>query len=179
VILEDEPRFSNPEKLMNMKTYARHARTSILGHNTILWGRNNVIPRSVEDTTDLGIEEDDDPVDPRRQDGIQEPEIGTTTCSVPAAQPRVISGQRYLDHEALQQNDAISQVRIDTFQQEPVEDQIEDLGFLDFFRPFHDPEMLDVFPHGQPIEFAYFDTSPRNLDFWDQWSTGEDTTTRP
>ena len=54
-----------------------------------------------------------------------------------------------------------------------------ELELLEFFRPFHDPEMLDLFPKGQPMEFSFFQNSPASLDFCDMWPTCDDVSAGP
>ena len=43
---------------------------------------------------------------------------------------------------------------------------------LDFFHPFLDPEILDIFPDGEVLNFSKFGTSPLSLDFFDGWALG-------
>lgn len=48
----------------------------------------------------------------------------------------------------------------------------EQVQQLDFFHPFLDPEMLDIFPGGEVMNFAELDTSPMSLNFLDGWAPG-------
>ncbi|KAJ9604684.1 hypothetical protein H2200_010798 [Cladophialophora chaetospira] len=161
--LENEPKLLDPRKLINLRTKARHARQSILGHNDILWKDDNVMPRSGEDV-DLGFEEDINAPAPaarpetRSLDSAIETQIGASLASP----PRTESFPR--------QHQASTPIHTESYQLQLFEQDLPELESLDFFRPFHDPEMLDIFPNGQPLEFSFLQTSPASLDLCDLWS---------
>ena len=168
IILENVPKLIDPRKLTGFKISARHARDSILGHNNILWSNGAALPRSREEPIDLGVEENENddgaPGNPpvwRRDDvadlavePVPGPNCLTTQASVCVArQTQASFSPIFAPHQQQQ------------FDQSPPEIQS-----LDFFRPFHDPEMLDLFPNGQALDFPYYETGPTSLDFWNSWS---------
>ncbi|KIW68212.1 hypothetical protein, variant [Phialophora macrospora] len=170
-VLDNEPRLVDPAKLTSFRINARHARQSILGHNDILWRNGDALTKSGEEVGDLGIDEDED----------DQPSAGGPWSTGPAEHSKnEAASQSYPEftHSSSQRTNSLPQQHRDhvsappsIHQQLPVELDLPEIESLDFFRPFHDPEMLDIFPNGQPMEFSYFEPSPASLDLCDLWST--------
>ncbi|EXJ69937.1 uncharacterized protein A1O5_07010 [Cladophialophora psammophila CBS 110553] len=198
VILENEPKLIiDSKKLMSFRgTTAVHARESILGHNRILWRNGNVLPRPGEEVADLGAEGGEgegqggrrgesltDPPPsaveiPRRRE-ISEPQSQSTLsllpepAAAPLAQqtqpPPPIPGVSLPMQVPLPLSSPYAPPPPPPL---PIIEQTPglELPSLDFFRPFHDPEMLDLFPNGQAMDFSLFAPSPgAGLGFLDPW----------
>ena len=60
VPLENEPKYLAVGKLKGFRISASHARDSILGHNSILWGGGDGFAKPGEEVTDLGIQDEND-----------------------------------------------------------------------------------------------------------------------
>ena len=153
---------------MTFTLRAANARESILGHNNILWRHGEVLSEDSAEVV-LGIEEDGlDPSSSEQPTVPAERNAGNGSSALPplvpqtsnhfATQPDVQMSPRAEVHQAL------------AFQELP------ELDSLDFFRPFHDPEMLDLFPFGQPLNFPFFETSPMGLDVCDMWAAAPSNT---
>lgn len=172
--LENEPKLVDPKKLIKFRIKARNARDSILGHNKILWRNGDMCLRSNSEIADLGIEDDEHEHQNHNslsrgpdahsgdRNGVGRPALGGPT----QASPRT-SG-------AFNEREAYQLPTTTELQQEQfIEDGLLEMDSLDFFRPFHDPEMLDLFPNGQPMEFSYMQPGPTSLDFCDLWPSIE------
>ncbi|KAH8697046.1 hypothetical protein BGW36DRAFT_160144 [Talaromyces proteolyticus] len=61
ILIEDEPRYMDPNKLAHFKINAPRARESILGHIQTLWTIGDGYAKPGDENTDLGIEEECEP----------------------------------------------------------------------------------------------------------------------
>ncbi|KIW92643.1 uncharacterized protein Z519_06490 [Cladophialophora bantiana CBS 173.52] len=194
VILEGEPKLIlDSKKLMSFRgTTAVHARESILGHNRILWRNGNVLPRPGEEVADLGAEQEGEVEGGRGGESLIDPSPSAveipqrrelfeprspSTLSLLAEQPAAPLAQQNQPRPPIPGVSLPLQVPLPLSSPYappplPIIEQTPGLEFpcLDFFRPFHDPEMLDLFPNGQAMDFSLFATSPRvGLGFLDPW----------
>jgi hypothetical protein len=178
-ILEDEPKAVDPRKLIGFKINARHARESILGHVNILWRDGNLLPKSSEEVVDLGIEEEDFSTPSMRVSPATQVEQNNLEDAVPESRSRPTPNVSQVFGNLAEQIEAQMSTPAETHQAYPVQQQLPEIESLDFFRPFHDPEMLDLFPNGQPMEFSFPQTSPASLDFCDMWPSYGDRAADP
>jgi hypothetical protein len=169
-VLDNEPKLVDPTKLTSFRINARHARRSILGHNDILWRNGDALTRAGEEVADLGIEEDESDHQSAGGPSSADPAERSKHRAALQSYPEFThSSSRKANSLPQQQADQVSAPSV-MHQQHPIDLDLPEIESLDFFRPFHDPEMLDIFPHGQPMEFSYFQPSPASLDLCDLWS---------
>ncbi|KIX99503.1 uncharacterized protein Z520_05079 [Fonsecaea multimorphosa CBS 102226] len=188
IILENEPKFIDPKKLTSFRTNAVHARESILGHNRILWINGNVLPRQGEEIAMLGSEEESDSesVTARAAFDVRERDLVVEGSSAPCSRLPTLAAAplnwRGLDQAPQRRPGGLSSTAMSLPSPSPLpyappappqapmrQDLPEMMPSLDFFRPFHDPEMLDLFPNGQALDFSLFETGAPSLDFLDLW----------
>ncbi|OQU96863.1 Fungal specific transcription factor domain-containing protein isoform 3 [Cladophialophora immunda] len=189
-ILENEPKYIDPKKLTSFRTNAVHARESILGHNRILWRNGNALPSQGEEVADLGPEDESDgefvtgraALDMRGRelvvDAAIQPKPLQTSRSRSLTQAVAPPSRRDCDRARQQiSGELLSMPLPPPFPYAPpppppIEVSPPGMPSLDFFRPFHDPEMLDSFPNGQAMDFSLFEASPSSLDFLELWPSG-------
>ncbi|KAK3647094.1 hypothetical protein LTR56_008262 [Elasticomyces elasticus] len=177
--LEDEPRNANITKLLNFKVKATHARTSILGFVDILRVQGEGYVKQGEETTDLGIQDDEvlraphmpanssietDPcrnkqtviVDALSQhshlgDEILPPRIDVNT--IPKTPPPELGSCTQVSHTEANGTFGPSDAgRLEMGQQH-----------FDVVHPFFDPALLDIFPDGEVPDLSQFGSLPMSL----------------
>ncbi|KIX09067.1 uncharacterized protein Z518_00145 [Rhinocladiella mackenziei CBS 650.93] len=183
IVLENEPQFIDAKKLTSFKINAVYARESILGHNRILWTRGNGYAKQGEEVTDLGIEGENDAQSSNSmtattgQDGTRtiRPQPRVPSPSSTTLHPSYSSTFRQESAPAPPPSIPPGPGSEDPYSQRPtasIQPEVypPEMHTIDFFRPFLDPEMLDLFPHGEVRDFLHLDTSPLSLDFFDAWA---------
>jgi hypothetical protein len=178
-ILDDEPKAVDPKKLTSFKMHARHARESILGHNDILWRNGNVLPGSGAEMIDLGIDEDSSDNSSTEVSLAVQAYRNGPEGSTQEARSRPTSSAAQAHGTSVEQMQVQVPASAEPQAAFPIQQELPELESLDFFRPFHDPEMLDLFPNGEPMEFSFFQTSPASLDLCDLWASHGDGITEP
>lgn len=168
IVLENEPKLADVSKLIDFKPDSTRARVYILGHNQILWENGDVEKRA---GVAPGLGGDSDVNDSRTptpfgEPGDLDPDADRRASALePTTDPAVAqSAQSDQDMPPIQVDAQFHTSQPSAYEQEA---QTSDL-----FRPFLDPEMLDLFPNGQAMDFSQLRTpSSWNLDFFDAWET--------
>ncbi|KAK5707399.1 hypothetical protein LTR17_020742 [Elasticomyces elasticus] len=170
--LEDEPRNADITKLLNFKVKATHARTSILGFVDILRVQGEGYVKQGEETTDLGIEDDD---------MLRAPHLSSNTsiATNPDRTKQTVRENALSQHSHLGDDILPHQVNINTIPNPPTAErrsctqlshtelnntfgasdaahlEMEQQSF-DVVPPFFDPPLLDIFPDGEVPDLSQF-----------------------
>ncbi|RFU31448.1 hypothetical protein B7463_g4870, partial [Scytalidium lignicola] len=163
--LENEPKYLDPKKLTTLKVYATRARESILSHNQILWTNSEGYVKPGEEVTDLGLREANNAL-PRTVASAQgkedysrypqQPDNGISSTPSHSSQP-LQSSRIAVSSDSSSAN----------LTQLPYTPPSTDPFLPEFFLPFQDPEMIDLFPNGEMLDFLQLETYPDSMDIFE------------
>ncbi|KAF7561041.1 hypothetical protein G7046_g3107 [Stylonectria norvegica] len=179
IVLEDEPKYSDPIKLFGPKTTASHARASILEFTGVLRSKGDGYVKPGDEPQDLGISVDG------ASDGMESDLM----------MPRI---ERETSVSSLSQ-DVTSGINLETQSQEQTWLQQHVIGgpsngliapdrenargenlLLDQFNSFVDPDLLNFFPDGALPDLSDFDPNLLSLEYLEtDDSIADDTTVKP
>ncbi|KAJ9609082.1 hypothetical protein H2200_006853 [Cladophialophora chaetospira] len=163
VQLENEPKYLDASKLTGAKFSAVNARQTILSFNAIIWAKHGGFAKPGEEITDLELDEDTN----RHADApknasasLQEVAAGSVAHPVDLStlEPRTFTNSTGpLPFAGISQQDA---------RHLEIEHQSQN---SDMFRPFLNPEMLEMFPSSEEFDFSQLEAGPFNFDVFDGW----------
>ncbi|KAK4889551.1 hypothetical protein LTR27_011629 [Elasticomyces elasticus] len=173
--LDDEPRNADITKLLNFKVKATHARTSILGFVDILRVQGEGYVKQGEETTDLGIQDDDVLREPHSSIEIG-PSRTKQTQGVDALSQHSHVGDENLPHPInVHTIPKTPTAELNYCTQPPNTESNSTFGPADAGRlemeqqrfdvvhPFFDPALLDIFPDGEVPDLSQFGSLPMSL----------------
>ena len=174
IVLENEPKLADVRKLISFKPESTRARVYILGHNQILWEEGDIEQRAGVAPGlggDSDINESRTPT-PFNDSGHLDPDADRRASALEQTADTTDSQSGGIGHHMPR-----VQMNGQSYASQPVE-YGQEAETSELFRPFLDPEMLDLFPDGQAMDFSQLRMpSSWNLDFFDAWETHTDAPT--
>lgn len=176
-VLEDEPKNMDISKLTQFKANATHARASILEFTGILRSRLGGYVKPGEETTDLGIQDQENSSHANRatanysETGLDEPaEVATQSALTHNSQfPEPSPGNRGQIVPLVSQTHQVQQPQewpvyaLNHFEQA----RSTETPMLDVFNLFFDPEMTGLLSNGELLESSHYNAGWFDLGFLD------------